>query len=154
MQAAAEGSAQAALDALPLELPAPSSFKLKLSVISRSVASSRRPGMPFIVFASVVVGLMVLGLVILHVMVDQASFRMNSLDAQVTRQQAQLRQLNYEVSLRAAPSRIASEALNLGLVPANQLQTLVGNGASQPTATVTAATGRASGGTGSGSGRR
>jgi len=78
--------------------------KLKLRVISRSVTSTKAPGMPFIIFASVLVGAAIFALVVLHVMVDQSSFRMDTLESQVTRQQAQLRELRYAVSVQEAPA--------------------------------------------------
>jgi hypothetical protein len=115
-------------DAIPLEVSPAQSLRLKLRVISRSVTSSRAPGMPFIVFASVLVGGAIFALVVLHVMVDQASFRMDTLESQVTAQQAQLRELRYAVSVQEAPGRVAALASQTGLVPATQIQTLVGPG--------------------------
>ncbi|HEX9315732.1 MAG TPA: hypothetical protein VGA71_10060 [Actinomycetota bacterium] len=96
--------------------------------------------MPFIVFASLLVGAAIFALVVLHVMVDQASFRMDTLESQVTAQQAQLRQLRYAVSVQEAPGRVATLATQAGLVPATQIQTLVGPGSggqTTPTATAT-----------------
>jgi hypothetical protein len=133
-------------DAIPLEVSPAQSLRLKLRVISRSVTSTRAPGMPFIVFASVLVGAAIFALVVLHVMVDQASFRMDTLESQVTAQQAQLRELRYAVSVQEAPGRVAALASQAGLVPATQIQTLVGPGpgaqtvrtaATTPTATTT-----------------
>jgi hypothetical protein len=114
----------AAVEALPLELPGPSSFKLKLRVISRSVTSPKAPGMPFIIFASILVSLAVLGLVILRVMVDQSSFKVDDLGARVAQQQSQLTVLRYAVSEGEAPDRIAAQAAGMGLVPATQIQVL------------------------------
>jgi hypothetical protein len=85
--------------------------------------------MPFIVLASALVSMAILTLVVLHVMVDQSSFRMDTLESQVTKQEAQLRQLRYAVSVQEAPGRIASLASQAGLGPASRLQTLVGPGA-------------------------
>lgn len=124
-------------DAIPLEVSPAQSLRLKLRVISRSVTSTRAPGMPFIVFASVLVGAAIFALVVLHVMVDQASFRMDTLETQVTAQQAQLRELRYAVSVQEAPGRVAALASQAGLVPATQIQTLVGPGAGAQTATTT-----------------
>jgi len=142
--AAPEGAASVAAaqmtDAIPLEVSPAQSLKLKLRVISRSVTSTKAPGMPFIVFASVLVGAAIFALVVLHVMVDQASFRMDTLESQVTAQQAQLRQLRYAVSVQEAPGRVATLASQAGLVPATQIQTLVGpgpGGQTAPTATAT-----------------
>lgn len=115
-------------DAIPFEVSPAQSLRLKLRVISRSVTSTRAPGMPFIVFASVLVGAAIFALVVLHVMVDQASFRMDTLESQVTTQQAQLRELRYAVSVQEAPGRVAALASQAGLVPAAQIQTLVGPG--------------------------
>src|SRR3979411_1975616 len=124
------GSAAAAptAEAIPVEASPAQSLRFKLRVISRSVTSSKAPGMPFIVFASVLVGAAIFALVVLHVMVDQASFRMDTLESQVTRQQAQLRELRYAVSVQEAPGRVASLAAQAGLGPATQMQTLVGPG--------------------------
>jgi hypothetical protein len=131
-------------DAIPIEAAPAQSLRLKLRVISRSVTSSRAPGLPFIVFASVLVGAAIFALVVLHVMVDQASFRMDTLENQVTRQQAQLRELRYAVSVQEAPSRVAGLAAQAGLVPATTMQTLVGpapgQGQTAPTATATPST--------------
>jgi hypothetical protein len=134
------GGASAAVaqvsDAIPLEVSPAHSLRLKLRVISRSVTSTKAPGMPFIIFASVLVGAAIFALVVLHVMVDQASFRMDTLESQVTRQQAQLRELRYAVSVQEAPGRVANLASQAGLVPATTMQTLVGP--TGPTATVSA----------------
>jgi hypothetical protein len=127
-------------DAIPFEVSPAQSLRLKLRVISRSVTSTKAPGMPFIIFASVLVGAAIFALVVLHVMVDQASFRMDTLESQVTAQQAQLRELRYAVSVQEAPGRVATLASQVGLVPATQIQTLVGpgpGGQTTPTATAT-----------------
>jgi len=113
-------------DAIPLEASPAQSLRLKLRVISRSVTSTKAPGMPFIIFASVLVGAAIFALVVLHVMVDQASFRMDTLESQVTKQQAQLRELRYAVSVQEAPGHVAGLAAQAGLVPASTMQTLVG----------------------------
>ena len=128
-------------DAIPFEASPSQSLRLKLRVISRSVTSTRAPGMPFIVFASVLVGVAIFALVVLHVMVDQASFRMDTLEGQVTKQQAQLRELRYAVSVQEAPGHVAGLAAQAGLVPASTMQTLVGpapgQGQATPTTTAT-----------------
>jgi hypothetical protein len=74
----------------------------------------------------VLVGAAIFALVVLHVMVDQASFRMDTLESQVTKQQAQLRELRYAVSVQEAPGHVAGLAAQAGLVPASTMQTLVG----------------------------
>jgi hypothetical protein len=130
-------AAQAA-EAVPDSVVAPSSFKLRLTVIARSVSASRAPGMPFIVLACVLVSAAVLGLVVLRVMVDQASFQVDSLDARVAAQQAQVGQLRYAVSVQEAPDHLAAAAAQLGLVPAGAVQAIIGPGASSPTSTATA----------------
>jgi hypothetical protein len=127
--------------AIPLEASPAQSLRLKLRVISRSVTSTKAPGMPFIIFASVLVGAAIFALVVLHVMVDQASFRMDTLESQVTKQQAQLRELRYAVSVQEAPGHVAGLAAQAGLVPASTMQTLVGpapgQGQRAPNATAT-----------------
>jgi hypothetical protein len=136
---AASAVAAQMADAIPLEVSPAQSLRLKLRVISRSVTSTRAPGMPFIVLASVLVGAAIFALVVLHVMVDQSSFRLDTLESQVTTQQAQLRELRYAVSVQEAPGRVAALASQAGLVPATQIQTLVGPGpAGQTTPTATA----------------
>jgi cell division protein FtsL len=125
-------------DAIPLEASPAQSLRLKLKVISRSVTSTKAPGMPFIIFASVLVGAAIFALVVLHVMVDQSSFRMDTLESQVTRQEAQLRELRYAVSVQEAPGRVANLASQAGLVPATNMQTLVGPAQTTPSATATA----------------
>jgi cell division protein FtsL len=126
-------------DAIPLEASPAQSLRLKLRVISRSVTSTKAPGMPFIIFASVLVGAAIFALVVLHVMVDQSSFRMDTLESQVTRQQAQLRELRYAVSVQEAPGRVANLAAQTGLVPATNMQTLVGPALGPGQTTVTRA---------------
>jgi hypothetical protein len=126
---------------LPLEVAPATTFRVKLRVISRSVTQSRAPGMPFIIFASVLVTLAVLGLVVLRVMVDQASFRVDDLQTRMAQQQANLTELRYQDSLQEAPGRISTLAGQLGLVPAGTPQILAGPGAPPlALATVTPAT--------------
>jgi len=137
---AASAAAAQVAEAIPLEVSPARSLKLKLRVISRSVTSARAPGMPFIALASVLVGAAIFALVVLHVMVDQASFRMDTLERQVTAQQAQLRELRYAVSVQEAPGRVASLASQAGLVPATQMQTLLGPGPAGQGAPMTTAT--------------
>lgn len=120
--------AQLAVEALPLEVTAAPSFKLRLKVISRSVTASRTPGMPFIVLASILISVAVLGMVVLHVMVDQYSFRVDSLQAKVNTLHASLGQLSYQVSVAEAPQRVAAAAGQLGLTPATQIQVVTGPG--------------------------
>jgi len=115
---------QAVAEALPHEVPSSHNLKLRLRVITRSVTSPKAPGLPFIVFASILVSLAVLGMVFLRVMVDQASFKVDDLGTQVTQQQAQLTQLRYAVSVQEAPDHIAQRAGQLGLVPAPKVQPL------------------------------
>lgn len=115
---------QAVAEALPHEAPSSRNLKLRLRVITRSVTSPKAPGLPFIVFASILVSLAVLGMVFLRVMVDQASFKVDDLNAQVTQQQGQLTQLRYAVSVQEAPDRIAQKAAGLGLMPAAKVQPL------------------------------
>lgn len=113
--------------ALPRGAPSPSpatTFKLKLRVITRTVTSPKAPGIPFIVFASVLVSLAVLGLVVLRVMVDQSSFKVGDLDTRVTQQSSELTTLKYAVAQQESPERIAAEAKALGLGPATQVQVL------------------------------
>ena len=148
------GHAQAGAQAAALgqhEAPAVSTFRVKLAVISRSVTESRAPGMPFIIFASVLVSLALFGLVVLRVMVDQASFRVDELHSKVAIQQATLTQLRYADSVQEAPARIAAVATQLGMVPAVQPVVLgpggvlltpgsaTAGGAAAPTTTVYAA---------------
>lgn len=96
--------------------------------------------MPFIVLASTLVGAAVLGLVMLHVLVDQASFRVTDLQSRITHQQAALGQLKFAESVAAAPQRIASGATQLGLVPAAQLTVVIAPGPGSQAATVVANT--------------
>ena len=114
----------AVAEALPDEGPSSHNLKFKLRVITRSVTSPKAPGLPFIVFASILVSLAVLGMVFLRVMVDQASFKVDDLGTRVTQQEAQLTQLRYAVSVQEAPDHIAARATQLGLVPAAKVQPL------------------------------
>lgn len=115
---------QAAAAVAPLEAPAHLGLRLRLRVISRTVTAPKAPTMPFIVLASVLVSLAVLGLVVLRVMVDQASFHVDDLSTRVAQQQSSLTQLNYQVSVADAPGAIANRAAALGMVPATQIQPL------------------------------
>jgi hypothetical protein len=137
----ARAQAAQAAEMLPLEVAPATAFRVKLRVISRSVTQSRAPGMPFIIFASAIVTLAVLGLVVLRVMVDQASFRVDDLQTRMAQQQANLTELRYQDSLQEAPGRISTLAGQLGLVPAGTPQLLAGPGAPPlALATVTPAT--------------
>ncbi|HEU5002815.1 MAG TPA: hypothetical protein VFW71_08560 [Actinomycetota bacterium] len=130
---------QAVAEALPDAVPSSHNLKFKLRVITRSVTSPKAPGLPFIVFASILVSLAVLGMVFLRVMVDQASFKVDEVGTQVTQQQAQLTQLRYAVSVQEAPDHIAQRASQLGLVPAAKVQPLT------PQTPTSTASGRANG---------
>lgn len=127
MSAVGGAQAQLAVETLPVEVPAPS-FKLRLKVISRSVTASRTPGMPFVVLASILISVAVLGMVVLHVMVDQYSFRVDSLQTKVNTLQASLGQLSYQVSVAEAPQRVAAAAGQLGMTPATQIRVITGPG--------------------------
>ncbi|MGH2719914.1 MAG: hypothetical protein ACRDJU_15245, partial [Actinomycetota bacterium] len=115
---------QAAAAVAPLEVPAHPSLRLKLRVLSRTVTAPKAPTMPFIIFASVLVSLAVLGLVVLRVMVDQSSFHVDNLESRVAQQQSNLTELNYQVSVADAPGAIADRAAALGMVPATRIQPL------------------------------
>ena len=125
----ARAQAAQAAELLPLEVAPATSFRVKLRVITRSVTRSKAPGMPFIIFASALVTLAVLGLVVLRVMVDQTSFRVDDLQTRIAQQQGNLTELRYQDSLQEAPGRIATLAGQLGLVPAGTPQLLAGPGA-------------------------
>ncbi len=116
--------AAAAAVAAPVQIPAHPSLRLRLRVISRSVTAPKAPTMPFIILASVLVSLAVLGLVVLRVMVDQASFRVDDLSNRVAQQQSSLTELDYTVSVADAPGAIANRAAALGMVPATRIQPL------------------------------
>lgn len=123
-QPAAAAAAVAAAVAAPVQTPAHPSLRLRLRVISRTVTAPKAPTMPFIILASVLVSLAVLGLVVLRVMVDQASFRVDDLSNRVAQQQSSLTELNYSVSVADAPEAIANRAAALGMVPATRIQPL------------------------------
>jgi hypothetical protein len=130
--------AEAALDSPALEIPPWLNLKLKLRVITRQVTPTHAPGTPFLVFASALVSMAIFALVVLHVMVDQASFRVGTLNSKVAAQQVSLRQLRYAESVQEAPGRLAAAAAQLGMGPAGQVQTVVAPvAASTPTATAT-----------------
>lgn len=133
----------------PLEAPAHPGLRLRLRVISRTVTAPKAPTMPFIIFASVLVSLAVLGLVVLRVMVDQASFHVDDLSTRVAQQQSSLTQLNYNVSVADAPGAIASRAAALGMVPATRIQPLPTPSAPAPAG---GSTGSAAGSTSGGGG--
>lgn len=122
--AAPAQAAAAAAVAAPVQTPAHPGLRLRLRVISRTVTAPKAPTMPFIILASVLVSLAVLGLVVLRVMVDQASFRVDDLSNRVAQQQSSLTELDYSVSVAGAPRAIANRAAALGMVPATRIQPL------------------------------
>ena len=130
---AAPVQGQLAVEALPLEA-SPSPFKVKLRVISQAVSASRQPGLPFVVLASTLISLAILGLVILHVMVDQYSFKVDALQTKVNTQQSALGQLRYQVSVSEAPQRVAAAAAQLGLGPASVVKVVGAPGSGVPLA--------------------
>jgi len=62
------------------------------------------------VFASIVVGAMVLGLTALNAMLAQTSFRLDDLSSKADRLSADYRQKQLEVAMLTSPGRIAREA--------------------------------------------
>ena len=76
----------------------------------------RRGAAGFLVFAGVVLGLLVLGLVQLNVMVAETSFRMDELSGRITKLERRGEEHRLTVARLSAPSRIGREAHELGLV--------------------------------------
>ncbi len=76
---------------------------------------ARRHSVAFFVFASLVVGALVLGLTTLNAMLSQTSFRVEDLSSRVERLQKASQHNELEVATLSAPGRIEREARRLGM---------------------------------------
>lgn len=98
---------------------------------TRGTAPSGHPaaiagaGLRFAVVATIVVAAFVFGLVLLHVLLAQSAFRLQSLQKQVTQDESRNRQMRYQVATAEAPARIAESAAAIGLVVPDQQRYLL-----------------------------
>jgi cell division protein FtsL len=76
-----------------------------------AAAKRKRHHLGFVLFAAVVVGLLVLGLVTLNAFVAQSSFRIDHLRARVDEQSQRYQALERQAAHLSAPGRIAAWAL-------------------------------------------
>ncbi len=81
----------------------------------RVVASRSRRRWPFAVFATLLVGGLLVAVVAAQALVAQNSFRLQDLQARLTQLQQAGDELRLRVALDTAPGRIADEARKLGL---------------------------------------
>jgi cell division protein FtsL len=77
---------------------------------------ARRRPLAFLVFASLVVGSLVLGLTGLNAVLAQGSFLIADLSHRVDRLQQEFERKQLEVAKLSAPARISREAAGLGMV--------------------------------------
>lgn len=68
----------------------------------------------------------IFGLVLLNIYVAQTSFRLSSIQKEVTAEQNRYRQMRYQVSLAESPVRLADVSRRLGLVIPEHEETLPG----------------------------
>lgn len=83
-------------------------------------------GVRFVATASAVLMAFIFGLVMLHILSAQASFRLEGLHERVEREEARYRKMRYEVASAESPARIADAARGLGMVPPAQRRYIVG----------------------------
>ena len=83
--------------------------------VSPPLRARRRP-LAFVVFASVIVGALVLGLTALNAVLAQGSFRIADLSHRVDRLQRDFERKQLEVAQLSAPGRVAQQAARLGMV--------------------------------------
>jgi hypothetical protein len=79
-------------------------------------ARPARPGIPFVAVASVAVGALVFGLVFLHIMLAQNSFRLADLQSKVAVEQDRHLRMRYQIAGAESPGRVADAAKSMGLV--------------------------------------
>lgn len=79
-------------------------------------SSARRPAARLVIAAGLVVAAFVFGLVVLHVLLAQSAFRLQTLQQQILEQEALVRQRLYEVASAESPVRITEAATEIGLV--------------------------------------
>lgn len=77
---------------------------------------ARTPTARFAAAASVVVMGFVFGLVMLHILLAQASFRLEALHRRVADEEARHRRMRHEIAVAESPARIAEAAAGLGLI--------------------------------------
>lgn len=81
----------------------------------RSVAVAR-PGVRLAVAAGILVASFVFGLVLLHVLLAQSAFRLQSLQQEAAHEQTRLLEMRFQVATGEAPARVTEEAARIGLV--------------------------------------
>lgn len=87
---------------------------------------AKRPELRFAAAAAAVVAAFVFGLVLLHVLLAQSAFRLQTLQKQVAEEQTRNRLMRYSVATSESPARVADAAGGIGLViPAQQRQLVV-----------------------------
>ena len=84
-----------------------------------------RPGMAFVVISAFAVGALLLGLVVLNVLVAQKSFRVATIEKEVSAEQTRSQQLRYAVATAGSPDAVAEADRQLGLVAPDRQEFLV-----------------------------
>lgn len=96
--------------AAPLPAPTGDGAKRVVRTNGATAAKRKRHHLGFVLFAAVVVGLLVLGLVTLNAFVAQSSFRIDHLQARVDELSQHYLELEQQAAHLSAPDRIAAWA--------------------------------------------
>lgn len=84
------------------------------------------PSFRFVAVSSLIVAAFVFGLVLLNVLVAQGSFRLSDLESKVRVEEDRYRRMRYEVALKESPARVADAAAQIGLVPPESQEYILG----------------------------
>jgi len=96
-----------------------------LRVVRGRPAPGRRPPTLFIVLALTATGMALFALVTAQVFLGQAAFRQSRLETRVEAKRLVTEQLELDVAKLRSPDRIQARGQQLGLVPAQNVVTLV-----------------------------
>jgi len=91
-----------------------------------AVRAGRFPSFRFVAVSSLIVAAFVFGLVLLNVLVAQASFKLADLETQVRTEEDRYRRMRYEVAFKESPARVAEAAAQIGLVPPESQEYILG----------------------------
>lgn len=103
-----------------------------------------RPAIAFAAAMVVTVAAFVFGLVLLNIYLAQSSFNLAQIQSNAIREEAKYRRMRFEVARAESPEKVAEIATQLGLVPPESQEYLVGpsNPARDPLQTGVEAAGR------------
>jgi cell division protein FtsL len=102
---------------------APRVGKVRLS--KRINALSARRGIALAAVASLILSLVVFGLLLLHILLAQSSFQLETVRKRVAFEEERNRRMRFEVAGVTSPARVAEAARSLGLVVPKQYHYLV-----------------------------